>query len=211
MKYTQVAADAFAKLQLNAGVVLTEFNPTAGTMDKTKIFAATSGGVSFTATPEYIDFGEDIDNVPANTMELKKQNSVDVHLTGTAKTVDTDAAKRLIGACEVSGNKLTPRRDLLIDDFSDIWWVGDYSDKNGDANGGFVAIHVMNALNTGGFSLTSNDDGKADLSFDFQGHYSIEDIDTVPFEVYIKAGTAEASAGGGSSSGGSSSGGNGNG
>ncbi|MBR1445496.1 MAG: hypothetical protein IJ586_00205 [Alloprevotella sp.] len=191
MKYTQVAADAFAKLQLNAGILLTDFNPTTGALDKTKIFAATSGGTTFTATPEYIDFGEDIDNVPANTMELKKQQSVEVKLSGTAKTIDSPSAKMLIGACDVDGVKLTPRRDLLETDFADIWWVGDYSDKNGDTNGGFVAIHVINALNTGGFSLKSNDDGKADLDFEFTGHYSIADVTVVPFEMYIQSGTAE--------------------
>ena len=37
--------------------------------------------------------------------------------------------------------KVTPRNDVLETDFADIWWVGDYSDKNGDTNGGYVAIH----------------------------------------------------------------------
>lgn len=196
MKYTQVAADAFQKLQLNAGVLLTDFtpsNPPSKATVRQNIFAATSGGTSFTATPEYIDMGEDIDNVPANTMELKKLQGYEVVLSGTAKTVDSAAAKKLIGACDVDGNKLTPRSDLLAEDFGDIWWVGDYSDKNGDSNGGFVAIHVMNALNTGGFSLQSNDDGKADLEFEFMGHYSIEDMDTVPFEVWMVPGEAEPS------------------
>lgn len=191
MRFTQVAADAFQKLQVNAGVLLNEFDPSTGALDKTKIFAATSGGTSFTATPEYIDYGEDIDNVPANTKELKRQNSVEVKLSGTAKTVDSPTAKKLIGACDVSGNKLTPRRDLLLSDFGDIWWVGDY----GDVDGGFVAIHVMNALNTGGFSLKSNDDGKADLAFEFTGHYSIDNIDVVPFEVYIAQGTSSGGSG----------------
>ena len=196
MKYTQIAADAFQKLQLNAGVLLTDFTPSSPPSKATvrqNIFAATSGGTSFTATPEYIDMGEDIDNVPANTKELKKLQGYEVVLSGTAKTVDSASGKMLVGACDVSGDKLTPRADLLADDFSDIWWVGDYSDKNGDSNGGFVAIHVMNALNTGGFSLQSNDDGKADLEFEFMGHYSIEDMDTVPFEVWVVPGSAEPS------------------
>lgn len=191
MKFTQVAADAFQKLQLNAGVLLKSFNPATGELDRSNIFAATSGGVSFTAAPEYIDYGEDIDNVPANTMELKKQQSVEVKLSGTAKTVDTATGKTLIGACDVDGNKLTPRVDLLAEDFSDIWWVGDYSDKNDDATGGFLAIHVLNALNTGGFSIKSNDDGKADIDFEFTGHYSLDDITVVPFEMFIESGGSE--------------------
>lgn len=196
MKYTQVAADAFQKLQLNAGILLTDFTPATGAFSRENIFAATSGGTSFTAVPEYIDYGEDIDNVPANTMELKKQTTVEVKLSGTAKTLDTATAKKLVGAADLdaSTGKLTPRADLLSSDFGDIWWVGDYSDVNTDSGAsgkaGFVAIRLINALNTGGFSMQSNDDGKADFAFEFTGHYSMADITVVPFEMYIKAGTA---------------------
>ena len=31
-----------------------------------------------------------------------------------------------------------------------------------------------------------------DFAFEFTGHYSIDDIDTVPFEIYVKAGTPAA-------------------
>lgn len=185
MKFTQVATDAFQKLQLNAGVLLTEFEPTTGALDKTKIFAATGGGTSFTAVPEFVDFGEDIDNVPSNTKELKQIDYYTCTMSGTARTADTATAKRLIGAADVSGTKVTPRGVLVDTDFADIWWVGDYSDEHG-ADGGFMAIRLINALNTGGFSIQSNDNGKGDFAFEFTGHYSLANIDTVPFELYIK-------------------------
>lgn len=194
MKFTQVAADAFEKLQLNAGVLLTEFDPTTGTLDKTKIFGATGGGVSFTAAPTFIDFGEDIDNVPTNTKELKQLDYFEATMSGTFKTVDTDVAKAVIAAADVSGTKVTPRSTLAQTDFFDVWWVGDYSDVNVDGSGqsaqkaGFLAIKLINALSTGGFSIQSNNKGKGDFAFTFTGHYSLEDIDTVPFEIYIKDG-----------------------
>lgn len=191
MKFTTVATDAFQKFQLNAGILLTEFDPTTATVDRTKIFAATSGGTSFTAAPEFIDFGEDVDNVPANTKELKVLDSITVTMSGTLKTADTATAKSLMTAADVSGNKVTPRADLVDGDFFDLWWVGDYSDKHGATNGGFMAIHLINALSTGGFQLQSNDKGKADFAFEFTGHYSISDMTKVPYEIYIKAGTAE--------------------
>lgn len=194
MKFTQVAADAFQKLQLNAGILLTDFDPTnPGTSSTIKddIFAATSGGVSFATNPEYVDFGEDIDNVPPNTMQLKRLQSVNPVMSGTLKTADTDVAKALMAAADVSGNKITPRGQLADTDFFDLWWVGDYSDKNGNTNGGFVAIKLANALSTGGFSLQSNDDGKGDFAFEFTGHYDMTDIDVLPYEVWVKSGTAE--------------------
>lgn len=186
MKFTQVASDAFQKFQLNAGVLLTEFDPTNPTLDRSKIFAATGDGVTFTATPEFVDFGEDVDNVPANTKELKVLQSVTATLTGTAKTVDTPTAKRLMAAAESSsGGKIVPRADLKSDDFDDMWWVGDYSDVNTGDGAGFVAIRLINALSTGGFSIKSNDSGKGEMSFEFTGHYSIEDMSILPYEVYI--------------------------
>lgn len=193
MKFTQIAADAFKKLQLNAGVLLTEFDPATGTLDRSKIFAATGGGVSFSATPEFLDFGEDIDNVPSNTMELKQVDYVTATMSGTMRTVDTDTAAKLIGAADIDPvtGKVTPRTDLLGSDFFDVWWVGDYSDEHGDIEGGFLAIKLINALSTGGFSIQSNDKGKGDFSFEFTGHYSLEDITTIPYELYIKQGGSE--------------------
>jgi hypothetical protein len=197
MKFTQVAADTFSKLQLNAGVLLTEFDPATAVLDKTKIFGATGGGVSFSASPEYVDFGEDIDNVPANTKELKKLDSVTATMSGTFKAADTRLAKILIGAADIDSTtgKVTPRVDLLEEDFTDVWWVGDYSDVNTDGGSGssqaagFLAIHLINALSTGGFSIQSNDKGKGDFAFEFTGHYSMTNIDVVPYELYVKAGT----------------------
>ena len=194
MKFTRIPETAFQTLQLNAGILLSNFTPGTGTVEETDILGATSGGVNFTATPTYSDFGEDIDNCPVNVLELKKLDSWEVTMSGTAITVDTALAKTLIGAADIGTGdktKVTPRNDVLETDFSDIWWVGDYSDKNGNANGGYVAIHMLNGLSTGGFQLQSGNRAKGQFSFEFTGHYSIDAQDTVPFEVYVKAGTAE--------------------
>lgn len=194
MKFTRIPETAFQSLQLNAGILLSNFTPGTGTVEETDILGATSGGVNFTATPTYSDFGEDIDNCPVNVLELKKLDSWEVTMSGTFITVDTALAKTLIGAADIGTGdktKVTPRNDVLETDFSDIWWVGDYSDKNGNTNGGYLAIHMLNGLSTGGFQLQSGNRAKGQFSFEFTGHYSIDAQDTVPFEVYVKAGTAE--------------------
>ena len=194
MKFTRIPETAFQSLQLNAGILLRDFTPGTGTVDEADIMGATSGGVSFTAAPTYSDFGEDIDNAPVNVLELKRLDSWEVTMSGTFVTVDTTLAKELIGAADIDTGdttKVTPRNNLLETDFQDIWWVGDYSDKNGDTNGGYVAIHMLNGLSTGGFQLQSGNREKGQFAFEFTGHYSIDAQDTVPFEVYVKAGTAE--------------------
>ena len=191
MKYTKIPETTFQNLQLNAGVLLSDFNPATAEVSNESIIGATTGGVNFTATPTFSDYGEDIDNCPKNMKELKKLDAWEINMSGTYVTVDANAVKALVGAADVSGNKITPRNDLKLSDFTDVWWVGDYSDQNGETNGGFVAIHMMNALSTGGFAIQSSDNGKGNFAFTYTAHYSRAAQDTVPFEVYVKAGAAE--------------------
>ena len=194
MRFTKIPADTFQKLQLNAGIITADFTPATGAIGESGQLGATTGGISFNATPTYSDFGEDIDNCPKNTKELKRLDEWEVTMSGTFVVADTAIAKRLVGAADIGTTdttKITPRNGLASADFENIWFVGDYSDKNGATNGGFVAIHVMHALNTGGFQLQTGDKSKGQFPFEFTGHYSIDAQDVVPYEVYIKAGTAE--------------------
>lgn len=194
MKFTQIPTDTFENLQMNAGILLDEFTPSTGVIGK--IIGATTGGINFTATPTYSDYGEDIDNCPKNMKELKKLDSWEATLSGTFASVSASLAKTLIGAADADSSDAThiiPRNDILESDFKDIWWVGDYSNLNGDKNGGFCAVHLINALSTGGFQIQSTDKAKGQFAFSFTGHYSMDDQSRVPFEIFVKAGTAEPS------------------
>lgn len=192
MKFTQIPSDTFKKLQLNAGVLSTTFEPSTGTLAAENVIGATTGGNSFEAAPEFEDFGDDIDNCPKNTKELKKLTSWKVTLSGTYVTMDTKVARSMIGAADIDGSDLTkvvPRNDVdVTKDFSDIWFVGDYSDENAGDNAGFIAIRVINALSTGGFKLKTTDKGKGNFEFEYTGHYSMAEQNKVPYEVYVKQG-----------------------
>lgn len=194
MKYTKIPTDTFKNLQLNAGVLLKSFDVETQTLAADSIVGATSGGVSFTAVPSFTDFGEDIDNCPKNMKEMKKLDSWEAKMSGTFASVSKSLAKALVGAADLAGSKIAPRNDLADADFSDLWWVGDYSEVNEDGTStgkaGFIAIHLLNSLSTGGFSIQSSDKGKGQFEFEFTGHYSMEDQDKVPFEVYVQEGTA---------------------
>ena len=111
----------------------------------------------------------------------------------TALNTTPEVIRLALGAADIDAEngKITPRRELKNTDFADIWWVGDYSDQNGETNGGYVAIHMMNALSTGGFAIKSSDNGKGNFAFTYTAHYSMDAQETVPFEVYVKAGTTE--------------------
>lgn len=192
-KFTKIPADTFKQMQINAGVILSDFTPATGAFEPENQLGATTGGITFAATPTFSDYGEDVDNCPKNTLELKRLDDVDVKCSGTFVTVTTTSAKSLMAA-DIDGTdatKVVPRRDLDSSDFKDIWLVGDYSDKNGATNGGFIAIRLMNALSTGGFQLKTADKNKGQMAFEYTAHYSISKQDVVPYELYIKAGTAE--------------------
>ncbi len=193
MKYTQIPANTFKEIQLNAGILVSEFTPATG--EVTGLLGATTGGINFTDTIEYKDYGEDIDNCPKNMKELKKLDKHEAKMSGTFITVTASTAKKLAAAADVDDQDAThivPRNDVLDEDFEDIWFVGDYSDQNTGASAGFIAIHLMNALNTGGFQIQTTDKEKGQFAFEFTGHYSMAAQDTVPYELYVKAGTAGA-------------------
>lgn len=191
MEFTKVPANTFQTLQINAGIVADGFTPSTATAGS--ILGATTGGLQFASNPEYEDFGEDVDNVPANTWQLKRVKSYDPALSGNFVTITANLAKQLSGAGAVSSGQIVPNHTLVAGDFDDIWFIGDYSDKNESGTNmtaGYVAIHLMNALNTTGFQIQTQKDGKGQFPFEYHGHYDMTDPDEAPFEIYIAAGTA---------------------
>lgn len=189
MKFTQIPANTFKQLQMNAGILLDSFDPATGVIGN--IVGATSGGVSFADATSWVDLGDDVDNCPKNMLELKKLESHAVTMSGTFVSVTAATAKLLVGTGDIDASDAThiiPRNDVIAADFMDLWWVGDYSDQNTGTNAGFMAIHLKNALNTGGFQIQTGDKAKGTFSFSFEGHYSMDAQDTVPYEIYVKEG-----------------------
>ena len=191
-KFNKVSADAFKNIQKGAGNVLSKFDITGKTtIADEDIICATTGGVNATCVPSYVDYGEDIDNVPTNTLELKEIDSWEAKMSFTALDCTDDVFKLSLGAADVTTDSTTsvqtikPRATLKTSDFKDVWWVGP---TKGD---GWCAIKLSNALSTGGLSIQSTDDGKGNLAVELTGHFSIDDTDTVPMEFYVSAGTSE--------------------
>ena len=194
MKFTKVKADLFKNVQINAGIIRKEFVPSTGVV--TGILSATSGGITFASNPTYTDFFEDVDNLPPNTKQGKRLTAWDPVLSGTMLEVNAENVNSRLGAADTTTetgttiSKIAPRAVLDENDFDDIWFVGDYSDVNTGASAGFIAIHLMDALNTVGFQLQTGKNAKGQSTFEYHGHYDVEDEDqTPPFEIYVKAGT----------------------
>ena len=147
--FTVIPQATFEEMQLDAGVLLTTFDPAnpAAPADSA-IVCATTGGIRVRCTASYSDLGEDVDNCPNNMKELKHLDSWDCGLEFTSLGTSAESIRLALGAADITAatGKITPRRDLLQDDFSDLWWVGDYSGENNGDDAGFIAIHMMNTL-----------------------------------------------------------------
>lgn len=178
--FYRIPQDTFDGLQLEAGVLLTDFDPSDPGVVDSAIVCATTGGINISATPEYTDLGEDVDNVPPNMKELKSDPKWTCQFSTTGLGTTPEAIRLALGAADITAStgKIAPRSALNQDDFADLWWVGDKAD------GGFVAAKLINALSTGGFSLQSTKDGKGQVSLEFTGHVSIEAQDVMPIEFY---------------------------
>lgn len=177
--YERIPADTFRTMQMNAGILCKKFTPATGEFEE--IIGATNGGVTIEATPEYKDHGENIDNCPTNMLELKTLEKWECKVTGTYVNASPEMLKTLLGSASLVGGHITLRNSLSSDDFQDLWFVGDYG-----KSGGYLAVKLSKALNTKGFSLKSEDDDIGKFEFEYTGHYSINNQDTVPMEIYMK-------------------------
>lgn len=181
-KFTVIPQDTFEGMQLDAGVLLKNFDPAKVTAPADEdIVCATTGGINVTCVPTFSDLGEDVDNCPVNMKELKHLDSWECKLSCTGLGTSPAAIKLSLGCADIDSTNtsmIIPRRDLSQSDFNDLWWVGDRAD------GGCVAVQIKNALSTGGFSLQTEKSGKGQLSIELTGHVSINAQDTMPMVFY---------------------------
>lgn len=178
-RFTVIPQDTFDDLQLDAGIVLKTFDPAQPTVTDANIVCATTGGITASCIPTYSDFGEDVDNCPLNTKELKHLDSWECKLAFTGLGTSPELIKMSLGAADISNTtSVIPRRDLAQTDFTDLWWVGDKAD------GGFVAVQLKNALSTAGFSLKTTKNGKGQLTVELTGHVSISAQTEMPMKFY---------------------------
>ncbi len=181
MRFTKIPENTFEELQINAGILVKDFDVETGTFDDEDMLTATTGGITINVKPTYEDFGEDIDNCPKNTMELKRITETEVSISTTALNINEDLLLFMLGAADkdATTGAIKPRKDLATTDFKTIWWIGDLS------NNGYIAVKISNALSTDGFSIKTTDKGKGNVSITLTGHVSMAAQDVIPAEFYL--------------------------
>ena len=191
--FTRIPSDTFEQIQTDAGILLYSFDPSApGTVKDEDIICPTTGGITAACVPAYSDMGEDVDNCPANLLELKHLDSWDCSLQFTSLGTSPKSIRLALGAADVGWTYTThiiQPKIIKLEDAQDVWWVGDWAD------GGMVAVCLKNTLSTSGFSLKTTKSGKGNTSVTLTGHVTVDTQEKVPMEFW-SAGPASAGDGG---------------
>ena len=187
---TGLTERTIVNLQLNAGVLLTSYTKGVD-IGEDDILGATRGGGSFTAVPTVHQAA--VDGAPTYTKGLERVDDWVITLNATMVEVSDEAISRALGVGVVktetgSGTTkdttFTVKRTVNDADYKDLYWVGDLS------NGQNVVIKIKNALNTSGLNLTFSDRGEGTYALALIGHFTVDDLDTAPFELTFERATA---------------------
>lgn len=185
MRFSDIPLDIFNEIVFNAGLLLADFNLEEGTYKREDIIGATSGGLKFSAKFDTIDLGEDIDGCPKGTKEMMQIQNWDINCSGDRKSLTKTTIKNSLAAADIkeidSGiTEITLRKELKLTDFFSVWMLCDYGRTDG-----FIAIHMWDVLDTNGFALKTADGEKGSTSFNYKGHFSVEDVSKVPCKIYL--------------------------
>lgn len=180
--FTRIPADTFEQIQTDAGILLYSFDPAnPGSVKDEDIICPTTGGITAACVPTYSDMGDDVDNCPANLLELKHLDSWDCSLQFTSLGTSPRSIRLALGAADIDSENEThivPRQNVKVEDAQDVWWVGDRAD------GGMVAVCLKWALSTSGFSLKTTKSGKGNTSVTLTGHVTVDTQDEVPMDFW---------------------------
>ena len=180
LTYSRLPPEAWRNAGFGAGRLLRAFDVTTGAAADADVLGVTEGPVRVQARPTYTNLAAGVANCPPNAREFLVLNGWDVRLSGTLVTADARAARLLMGHADLDGGRLAPRdRVALDDDFGALWLVFDYGDPPG-----YYAVHLKNALSTGGFRLQTDRAQRTRWPFEFTAHVDARASDA-GFEVVV--------------------------
>lgn len=185
--YNRVTADAFQQMQLDAGVLLDEFdwaNP-FDTPDDEHIIATTTGGINPVCEPTYEDLGEDVDNVPNNMLDFLKLTGWNCQMSFTSIKFNAANTKWALSAADEGDaptgapygtTRIVPRANIKMSDAQDIYAAFPMAD------GGIFVVVLKNAVSTGGLNIQSTKNGKGTNKVTLTGYVTADAQDEMPME-----------------------------
>ena len=159
-----------------------------------KLLGATQGGGSFNAVPTVRQIT--VDGGKTNIKELETIDDWVVTMVANAKEITANNIALALGAAKIEDSeapegyhRITGKEDFEQSDYQDnITWIGTLKGSTKP-----VIIILKNALSLNGLSLSVADKSEATVPITLTGHYSLENLKEVPFEIiYPKGETASA-------------------
>lgn len=177
-------------MQLDAGLLvrgLTDILNFSGTIADDKKLGATSGGATFSATPEIRNIFEGIDGAKGNYKDGNVIDNWEVTLTATVKEMTAKNLQLAMATADIDNGSegkfdvLTPRMDIKTTDYIDnICWLGT---MNGSTEP--MIIELKNVMNTNGISFTAEDKGSGSVELELKAHFDLSKPNEVPFNIYF--------------------------
>lgn len=176
-------------MQLDAGLLvrgLTDILNFNGTIADDKKLGATSGGASFSATPEMRNIFEGIDGAKGNYKDGNVIDNWEITLTATVKEMTAKNLQLAMATADIKSDDdkfdvLTPRMEVKSTDYIDnICWLGT---MNGSSEP--MIIELKNVLNTNGISFTAEDKGSGSVELELKAHFDLSKPNEVPFKIYF--------------------------
>lgn len=181
--------DTAKNMQLDAGLLvrgLTDILNFNGTIADEKKLGATSGGASFSATPEMRNIFEGIDGAKGNYKDGNVIDNWEITLTATVKEMTAKNLQLAMATADIKSDDdkfdvLTPRMEVKSTDYIDnICWLGT---MNGSSEP--MIIELKNVLNTNGISFTAEDKGSGSVELELKAHFDLSKPNEVPFNIYF--------------------------
>ena len=187
-KFSGFTTETAQSLLLNAGAFFKNFDPSTDTFDSAvaagKLIGATKGGGEFSAVPEVRQI--EVDGVGGRAKGLEIIDSWEVYLKATVLEIKEATIANGLAASSVDTTTnadydiIKAGQSIELTDYLDnVAWVGTLSGSNKP-----VIIVVKAAINTDGLVLTVEDKNEASIPMTFYGHYSQDDLENPPFEIY---------------------------
>lgn len=176
-------------MQLDAGLLvrgLTDILNFNGTIADDKKLGATSGGASFSATPEMRNIFEGIDGAKGNYKDGNVIDNWEITLTATVKEMTAKNLQLAMATADIKSDNdkfdvLTPRMEVKSTDYIDnICWLGT---MNGSTEP--MIIELKNVMNTNGISFTAEDKGSGSVELELKAHFDLSKPNEVPFNIYF--------------------------
>lgn len=192
---TPLRKETYKNLQLNAGVTLVNFDMssyddaealkaaiTAAIQDESKLLGATRGGGTCTITRDIRQV--EADGTRGRFKGSEIVDSGDCYLSETLIEITPAHLKYVLGNADVDTTDpnhtvMTIRTAFDDNDYiSSLVWIGDTSE-------GFMAIELLNALNTADFTFTFADKNEGTANAEFHAHTDdVSDNDALPVKLH---------------------------